>query len=94
MTELLPAGDKVDIFLQEDEQVSVPDGKVWVVSVLAHEGGELKFDPAHGRDALRGADNNVDSSISKITLHEGTTLESRTWETTITGWEFEYEEGE
>ena len=91
MTDLLPQGDKVSIYLAEGESVTVPEGKVWVVSLITDREGLLKvtIDGNFGR--LRD-DEGKDSSISKITVHENVTVEASDFDEggIVTGWEFDY----
>ena len=94
MTELFKESAKVDVRLEGfGESVTVPEGKVWVVTVAGlGDRGSLAFDTTETDDRLISSDTDgTDSSISKVTIHGGRSLKSIQDEgVLITGWQFEY----
>ena len=85
--ELFPNGDKVEVNLS-DEEVTVPAGKVWVVSILTLNGKSVTVGDF---GELNGNREIVDSSISGMTLHEDMSVSTNdSSAATITGWQFEY----
>ena len=90
MTQLFPKSDKVDISLN-DESVTVPDGKVWVVSIMSEFDMVMINDPDGGQAGrLDPTENEYDSTISKMTLNEDWEVEAR-GRCVVAGWEFNYE---
>ena len=88
--ELFPKADRVMINLI-DESVTVPDGKVWVISIVTDGLDAVTIDNPDGnsRGRLSADDDRMDSSISRMTLHEGMILSAQDT-CHITGWQFEY----
>ena len=91
-TELFPKADKVLINLSS-ESVSVPEGKVWVVSIVANFGSVEIADPSGSfYGSLDAGNDRADSSISRLTLHEEMSVETSDSNAChIAGWEFNYE---
>ena len=87
MTNLLPQSDKVEVYLGGGERVTVPDGKIWEVTVVALE-GTASLDSELGQVVIADDNNNDVESYIEMTLHEG--MEIRGFDTVITGWGFNY----
>ena len=94
MTELLPNGDKVEISLI-DETVTVPDGKVWVVTIAARSGESdviLENESGDSQNILDGSDSKQTNIAQDITVHEGWVIGAFGTNCLITGWQFDYSE--
>ena len=94
MTDLLPAGDKVDIDLLS-ESVTVSDGKTWRVTLLPFDGQEilLRHSQASPEDGtILSSEQERYDSVAEVTLHEGDTITVEDGACYIRGWEFDYSE--
>ena len=92
MTDLLPEGDIVQMQLQS-ETATVPNGKVWIVTIIAEDGGwnQPEFDLNGDGEKFNIADNeDASAAIEKITLHSGAEVNANLTRLQISGWEFEY----
>ena len=90
MTDLLPRESAVSLELF-DESAEVPDGKVWVLSVSCTNVGGNSTVEVNGRGILSFNTTESDSSMSKLTLHEGDTIAGND-RIIAHGWEFDYSE--
>ena len=95
MTELLPKGDAVEVYLS-DETVTVPDGKVWKVTIFADATtGRVSIESASGdRESVISVDaDQVKGPIQEVVLHEGWSAEDEFGDGVfLTGWQFDYAE--
>ena len=93
MTELLPNADKVEVAL-DSEEVTVPTGKVWVVTTAAATNEELVLESASGESniILDGTDSRANSIAEDITVHEDWVIGRFGGTGIVTGWQFDYSE--
>ena len=91
MTELLPKEDKVDVSLS-NEAVTVPDGKIWSVTIITglNDFCIISLSGASSAGRLSGDRESMDNTTKGI-FHEGTEI-SATGDTIIVGLQFDYSE--
>jgi len=86
MTELLPNGDKVEVYLNRSS-VTVPSGKTWKVTFYVDgNGSDSDVIDADGNSILCF---NISNTVAayEITLHENWKIDGYGM---IAGWEFDY----
>ena len=90
--ELFPKGDKVDIRLEGNESITVPDGKVWRVTLSGWADDAVYIDETFNSHTLWATTDSVEIPQLEITIHENRTIKTDDIKSLfIFGWEFEYE---
>ena len=93
MTSLLPSDQRVNIVLS-GESVTVPDGKVWKVTVMTADTSTAFIftdeDDIGTNDygEINSTESDTDSTV-ETTVHEGGAVEA-TGTAIVTGWQFDY----
>ena len=94
MTELFTKGDRVEMLLNS-ESASVPDGKIWVVSLMTSRWSdghaEVVINGESGGGVVKSDSPDMDSTMSQITLHDDMAIDA-TDQVLVSGWQFSYDE--
>ena len=91
MTELFSKADKIEVYL-DDEEVTVPTGKVWVVTITCRIDDDMRLEDASGESLriLQGNDDRGTNIAQDITVHEDWTIGASGTNAFVTGWQFDY----
>ena len=94
--DLFPNSDKVDVVLAGGEEITVPSGSVFSISIAHGTQSTISRIEIDGKIFFEADDGDAHTISADITLHENRTLRADSMPTdnhlAVTGWEFEYSE--